>query len=148
MTPYTFTRLNQHLVLITWLRSPRSDEAVQYITDLTRLLDDSPDPVYFISDMRKGRIMEMNIIRRLSELAQHSHWAGSTAFTETSLSRMFGENYRRMVVADKVERNKIFREPEQAVAYLETLCPGLAAEVDWDAVLTSAAAGLSPDPPP
>ncbi|MBL8131913.1 MAG: hypothetical protein JNL42_08650 [Anaerolineae bacterium] len=135
MTPYTFSRLNDHLVMISWQRSPRSDEAKQYITDLTRLLDDSPEPLFFISDMRKGRIMEMSIIKQLSELARHPHWAGSTAFTETSLSRMFGEDYRRMVVADKVDRNQIFREPEQALAYLETLCPGLTAGVDWEALL-------------
>jgi hypothetical protein len=128
--PYRFVPLNDRLILIAWSRTPNNTEATQYIRDLTTRLDQAAQPLYFISDMRRGRIIDIHIIRRLSNLSRHANWAGSTAFTQNPISQIFGDTYQKMV-AHKVESNLIFDEPAQAIAYLETLCPGLTADINW-----------------
>jgi hypothetical protein len=60
------------------------------------MLDSAPQPLYFLSDLRKGRIVGMRAIAELGKCTQHPKWAGSTAFTQNPISRLFVDSFRSM----------------------------------------------------
>lgn len=127
---YRFTWLNKRLVLISWSRTPDTIEAAQYIRDLKQLLDTAEEALYFITDLRRGRIIDLNVIRHLVDLSHHANWAGSTAFTENPISQIFGTTYQRLM-GHKAEKNQVFNQPADAIAFLEALCPRITEGINW-----------------
>lgn len=136
---YAMNRLSPRLVMIVWLRTPLPDEAKDFIQALQTLLDHAESPQYFISDLRHGQIVDVRIIHQLSVLSQHANWAGSTAFSQSLISKLFLGSFRKMVTA--TERNMTFDRPEDAIAFLEALSPNLTAGVDWSHILSGESGG-------
>lgn len=132
---YTITPLMPRLILIRWRRTPITDEAKLFIQTLQDMLDQAAQSLYFISDLRHGRIVDVRVIHQLSHLTQHAMWGGSTAFSQNPISKIFLGSFQRMVAAS--DKNATFERPEDAVAFLEHLVPDLAAAVDWTQVLNS-----------
>lgn len=128
---YNIRSMNKRLFYITWQRTPTSNEARGFLKDIKQLLDSADDLIYFISDLRRGRIIDMRIIQRLSALSEHPNWGGSSAFTQDAISRIFVSNFRRMIIKDQ-EKNGFFDRPEQALAFLESIEPGLTSEIPWN----------------
>ena len=94
---------------------------------------------YFISDLRRGQIVDVCIIHQLGALTRHTNWAGSTAFSQSPISKLFLGSFRKMVTAS--EKNMTFNLPEDAIAFLEVLSPNLTSEVDWPQILSSESGG-------
>lgn len=136
---YAVSHLNSRLVMIVWTRTPLPNEAKDFIHDLQTLLDKATEPLYFISDLRRGQIVDVRIIHQLSALTKHANWAGSTAFSQSPISKLFLGSFRKMVTAS--DKNMTFDRPEDAIAFLEALSPELTAAVDWPHVLNSESRG-------
>ena len=131
---YHLLALNPQLIFITWERSPHPDEAQAFINNVERWLNHAPHPLYFLSDLRQGRIVDIRIINQLSQLTKHPCWGGSTAFSQSPLSKIFVGNFQKMSRTTQ-DVNTFFDLPEQAIEFLETLVPGITHNIDWHAIL-------------
>jgi hypothetical protein len=141
---YTLTHLTSQLILVSWRRTPIADEAKAFIQALQELLDTTTHPLYFISDLRRGRIVDVRIIHQLSQLTQHANWAGSTAFSQNPISKIFLGSFQRLLNSTS-DKNVTFDHPEDAIAFIDDLCPGLKREVDWQTVLDDGSGTLHLD---
>lgn len=135
MAHYRINVLNNHLVYIEWKSNPLRDEAYRFVDDLSSLLNNASQPMYFISDLRHGRIIDIRAIHQLSELTTHKNWAGSTAFSENPLSKLFTTTFRKGIFKGG-ERNTFFPTPEEAISFLEEMAPGVTEGVNWTEILT------------
>lgn len=136
---YAVSRLTPRLVMFVWLRTPLPEEAKDFIHTLQTILDNADEPLYFISDLRRGQIVDVRIIHQLSALTKHANWAGSTAFSQSPISKLFLGSFRKMVTAS--DKNMTFDRPEDAIAFLEALCPDLTSAVDWTQILSGESRG-------
>lgn len=134
MTSYRINIISDQLVYIAWDKNPLRDEAYRFIDDLTVILDDATQPLYFLSDLRNGRIIDIRAIHLLSELTTHRNWAGSTAFSENPLSKLFTMTFRKGIFND-LDRNTFFATPEEAISFLEVLSPGISECMEWAKIL-------------
>ena len=134
MVPYTFTHINDRLILISWLRSPSFSQEVDFIRELRQLLDDASTPLYFISDVRNGRMISAQAISQLVNLTNHENWGGSTAFSDNSLSNIFVSQFYRSLGTVK-DANSTFQYAEEAIAYLQTIAPDITNDVNWSSYL-------------
>ncbi|MBL8165670.1 MAG: hypothetical protein JNJ61_27040 [Anaerolineae bacterium] len=133
---YRITPLKENLIYIKWYRAPRPNTHTvkEFITDLQTRLDTASVGLYFISDLRQGRIVDMRVIQQLAGLSKHERWAGSTAFSDNPVSNVLVRSFSRFAGQPK-EHREIWTTPEEAIAYLESVKPGLSDEVDWKTLL-------------
>lgn len=133
---YRTLKLSDELVYIKWYATPTvgGHPESTFIDGLKMLLDSAEGGLYFISDLRFGRIMDMRIIQQLAALTKHPHWADSTAFSRSPVSAMLVSTFS-MFAKQSSEHHEIWNTPEEAVAYLETLKPGIAKDIDWGHLL-------------
>ncbi|MBZ0298632.1 MAG: hypothetical protein K8J31_02780 [Anaerolineae bacterium] len=129
--------LSPELIYIRWNQTPQPGSGVdaQFLSDLQTLLEDAPQPVYFISDLRRGRITDMRTIQMLAQLARHKNWAGSTAFSQDPITSILVQSFRAFTRTDSASNDHIETTPEAALNFLNTLKPGLVDGIDWDAVI-------------
>lgn len=133
---YEITKLSNELIYIRWYRSPSPSSKVEskFLSDLKILLDETENPVYFISDLRRGRIINVLTLQKLAELASHKNWGGSTAFSSKSTTEDFVRTFAILARQDNpLEEHQ--DTPEAAVAYLERMKPGITDGVNWVEVL-------------
>lgn len=133
---YEIKQLSTNLIFIRWLHSPTSNSSTekQFLADLKTLLDESEDRLYFLSDLRKGRIINVKTLQKLAQLADHPHWGGSTAFSQSPTTadfvRVFATLAKQASIQDEHQDT-----PEGALAYLEKIKPGITEGIDWEALL-------------
>jgi len=137
---YVITPLSSTLYFIRWQR--QAAETIRhepdFLEDLKALLDAAETPIYFLSDLREGRIINHMTLQRLGQLTRHANWGGGAAFSEDPLTRRFMGVFARFSEPEKREDN-LWKTPEEAIAYLESLCEGVSAGVDWDSVFPHSA---------
>ncbi|MEZ4670826.1 MAG: hypothetical protein R3E39_23215 [Anaerolineae bacterium] len=131
---YTFKWLSPQLLLITWLRTPTTKGASEFVNDFKQLLENTTEPFFIITDLRKGRIIDVRILEQLGKLSQHPHWAGSTAFSQNPVSSIFADAFTHSHFVETAN-NMTFDRPEDAIAFLEKISPKLTDGIDWDSVL-------------
>jgi hypothetical protein len=133
--PFTFTALPNNLYFIRWEggKATRTD-GQQYILMFESLLAKATSPIYFITDLRQGHIGDIDILRRLSKLSSHPFWGGGTAFGNAPESEVFASFFARMVERQRRD-DDVWPRPEQALAYLEALKPGITQGIDWAALI-------------
>lgn len=127
---YEIKAIKPTLFLITWNGYPSNGEAAQFIRELTALLNNAKEALYFISDLRKGCIVNVRMVSQLVALTQHPKWGGSTAFSKQPISRIFLNSFERLLPEAKGDNNT-FEHPEEAISYLEMLAPELTKDVNW-----------------
>lgn len=133
---YTIIPLSGNLVYIRWNRSPQrsAPSETKFIKEVRTILDMAEDKIYFISDLRKGRIVNVDVLLKLGQLVLHSHWGGSTAFSSNQLTKVFVDAYSRFAQKEKPQ-DEIWDTPEEAIGYLESLKEGITQNIDWNTVL-------------
>jgi hypothetical protein len=133
---YTLLNITDELLFIKWYRSPSAATKPQedYVDDLRARMEASEFPLYFLSDLREGRIMDVTIIQRLGRLTHHDHYGAGAAFSKDVFSSMFVGVFSRFAKQEKGE-GVFFEKMEDALAYLESFKPGLAQNIDWGAAL-------------
>lgn len=136
---YHIHQLSKELVYIRWagLPQPNTETEIAYLDELKSLLDQAEQPLYFISDLRQGRIVDIEILKQLAALTQHPKWAGSTAFAHNPISSIFAETFSRFAYRDK-NHQEIWETPEEALAYLESIKPGVTQGIDWNSIIKPA----------
>jgi hypothetical protein len=133
---YILLNITDELLFIKWYRSPSEDTKPQedYVDDLRARMDASEFPLYFLSDLREGRIMDVSIIQRLGRLTHHPNYGAGTAFSKDVFSSMFVGVFSRFAKPEKGE-SVFYDKMEDSLAYLESFKPGLAHDIDWGAAL-------------
>lgn len=135
MSDYEFMRLSDELVLISWHRTPSSAKIEQqFVNELRQLLDSATIPQYIISDLRRGRIVTVRILSQLGQLTAHPNIGGSTAFSHDPLTNIFVATFKRLTGKYK-SRNETFDTPEEALAFVESLKPGITNNIDWEKII-------------
>ncbi|MCC7449176.1 MAG: hypothetical protein IT324_17285 [Anaerolineae bacterium] len=137
MSYYTIVQLTSDLVYIKWQRfaeDERYQEEQHIIDDLRVRFDNAPCPLYVLSDLRGGRITEVSRLKQLAALTRHPNFGGSAAFAKDPLSTIFAGVFHQLTRRDQ-QNPEIYEQPEEAIAFLESLKPGLTTTVDWAAVL-------------
>jgi hypothetical protein len=134
---YSIQKLSDELYYIRWSAAPKAESKPEkdFIPALSALLDESPHPIYFISDLRKGRIMNVGVINQLASLSHHKNWAGSTAFSSDPIASIFVGTFSKLA-KQKSEHREIQNTPEESLAYLESLKESITDNIDWDMVLS------------
>ncbi|MBL8117829.1 MAG: hypothetical protein J0L63_05830 [Anaerolineae bacterium] len=133
---YDLRHVTDDLIFIKWYKSASEHTRPQtdFIDDLRKRLKESPVPLYFISDLRDGRIVDVSILQKLGILAQHPNYGGGAAFSEDVLSSMFVGIFSKFANSEK-GTGVFYKTMPEALAYLESLKPGLVTSVDWLAFL-------------
>lgn len=131
---YQIQQLKSQLFYIQWFTTPNAKASREFLEELQNLVDVSSEGVYFISDLRKGRIVDVKTLQRLGVLSQNPHWLGSVAFSENPMSNIFANTYHRMLTNNK-DRNLIVKEADKALAFLETLQEGITSGIEWEVIL-------------
>lgn len=136
---YQITCLSDQLVYIRWFREsddPSAEE--QFLHDLKYILDSAPRPVYTLSDLRDGRIDDVETVRKLAELTtSHPNYAGGTAFSQDAYTPMFVGLFSKYAHARR--SSELWPTFDLALNYLETLAPGITQGIDWESLLNPAA---------
>jgi hypothetical protein len=133
---YILLNITDELLFIKWYRSPSEGTKPQeeYVDDLRARLEASEHSLYFLSDLREGRIMDVTIIQRLGRLTHHPNYGAGAAFSRDVFSNVFVGVFSRFAKPEKGE-GVFFDKMEDALAYLESFKPGLAQDIDWGAAL-------------
>lgn len=133
---YTIRGITDELLFIKWYRSPSADTKPQeaYVDDLRARMDASEVPLYFLSDLREGRIMDVTIIQRLGRLTHHANYGAGAAFSKDVFASVFVGVFSRFAKQEKGE-GVFFEKMEDALAYLESFKPGLTRDINWGDVL-------------
>lgn len=133
---YEIRRLSRNLVLIRWFVTPSKHSGIEdrFLNDLKLLLDESPAPMYFLSDLRQGRIVDIRAIQKLGQLTRHRNWAGSTAFSADPITALLLRSFKSFAVKSQ-SRDEMQTTPEAALAFLESLKPGITEGVDWQTAI-------------
>lgn len=140
---YRIILLTSELVFIKWYRlaQPGTVPEKQIVDDMRRILDTASGKLYFISDLRDGRIMDIRLLQQSAKSIQHPNWGEGTAFAQDAMSKMFAKVYAQF--AKKIEvRREIWDTPEEAIAYLESIKPGISDGIDWQYLLEHGEMGV------
>lgn len=129
--PYEFVVIKPQLYLIKWIRTPHYREELTFVAELGDLLKNSEIPLYFISDVRNGRLISSQAISQLVALTKHDNWAGSTAFSDNSISNIFVSQFQKSLGSIK-DKNSMFNYAEEAVAFIQALAPDLTDDIEWN----------------
>lgn len=135
---YQITCVSHKLVFIRWLREPEEAKSEdQFIHDLKAVLDEAANPVYILSDLREGRLKNVDAIRKLAGLvAHHPHFAGGTSFSHDLYTPMFVNLYSKFSHQAKTVR-EIWPSLHEALNYLESLEPGITQGIEWESLVYS-----------
>jgi len=130
---YLITCVSDKLVFIRWFSEPETAQSEdQFIDDLKAVLDMAPHPVYVLSDLREGRLKNVESIRKLADLVEHHpNFAAGTAFTHDIYTPQFVGLYSKFSHQSKTVRGS-WPSLAEALSYIESLEPGVAQGIDWD----------------
>ena len=131
---YEFIWLNDKLVFVKLHENMLSDSTREFVKEFYKLLNQSKTPVYVLTDLRRGRIGDIQAFSRIKFLTQHKSWAGSVAFCNNPISDISNTKFQSLTRSQQ-NKDMIFNIPEEAIAYLELLEPGLTDGIQWSEVL-------------
>ena len=128
---YELLQLSDQLVFIKWHQSPANLQVEQqFLLDIQQALDAADHKIYFLSDLRKGRIITIRTLQTLGALTAHENWGGSAAFSRNLTTKLFVNTFTRLAKATE-GKDQMFEKPEDALAFMASLQPGLIDGIDW-----------------
>lgn len=133
---YTCQYLSPNLILVTWHAYPSEDDERRFLSEHRQQLDAAESPLYYISDLRQGRIISADTLEQMSDLAKHPNYGGGTAFSNDPISRIMVSSFRRMSL-EATTKTEFFDTIEEALGFLESLKVGITQNIDWHWVLVS-----------
>lgn len=131
---YEIQKLKPDLIFIRWHRPPtrQSDSQKTFLADLKKILDEAPMPIFFLSDLRRGVITNLETLRRLGELTLHPNWGGGVSYGTKFSTDMYVDTFENLSL--RKTGDHMAYTLEDALAYLESLKSGLTSDVDWDSL--------------
>lgn len=135
---YIIKQLSNELVYIRWYTSPPVGSLInaQFLHEIDQLLVKTTTPLFFISDLRDGRIIDVRVLQQLAEYAKRPQWAGSTAFSKNPITALLVRSFKNFARVG-TSKDEMQTTPEQALVYLESLKEGLTQNINWDEVLSA-----------
>jgi len=136
---YKTLLLNPCLYYVKWFEIPKPNSPLmdQYFSELNAILDSEDKPIFLISDLRDGHIANVHFLLQMARILTHRNYGGGCAFTENARAHndvsMFNMIQRSSTPKDSTA---LFDNPEDAIAYLETLESHITEGIDWDEVLS------------
>ncbi|GAB4545998.1 MAG: hypothetical protein OHK0023_05110 [Anaerolineae bacterium] len=136
MMYYEIRPLSDQLYFIRWFPTPAENRRPesQYVWEIADILRKAEQPLYFLSDLRLGRITNVSILQQLAKVINHSKYGGSTAFSESLMSELFVGVFSRFADPGEAE-HAFYKTLDQALGYLERIKPGITAEINWETVV-------------
>ncbi|MDX2138731.1 MAG: hypothetical protein SF123_11610 [Chloroflexota bacterium] len=128
---FAFHQVSDDLIFIRWTSTATHQDEVLFIKALQHCLNHAAHPLYFLSDLTNGCIVGIKPLGELGKLTQHRNWAGSTAFTLSMISRVYASSFRSLS-RDTADKNTVCESVHEALAFLESLKPGVTADIDWE----------------
>ncbi|MBI1281229.1 MAG: hypothetical protein GC179_24090 [Anaerolineaceae bacterium] len=135
---YDLRQVTDELIFVKWHKTANSQTQPEtvYIDDLRKRLNMSPHPLYFLSDLRQGRIIDVGIIQKLGSLTHHPNYGGGSAFSEDVVSSMVVGIFSKFATAEK-GTSVFYKNINEALAYLEALKPHVTTSIDWQTFIAS-----------
>ena len=133
---YTCQYLSPNLILVTWYAYPTGDDERRFLSEHQQQLDDAAEPLYYLSDLRQGRIISADTLEQMSDLTKHPNYGGGTAFSNDPISRIMVSSFRRMSL-EATTKTQMFDTLEEALGFLESLKVGITQNIDWHQILVS-----------
>lgn len=135
MVAYTFQKLSNELIYIRWEKTPSDKEREAFLTDMQRTLDEAEGNIYIISDLRKGRISDLQALRQLVQILLRSDkYSGGCSFSSDSKTKAIAGVFAKIAGTQNV-RDRDCETAEEALAFLESLKEGITKDIDWENVL-------------
>jgi hypothetical protein len=132
---YELLHLSNQLIFIKWHKSPSNLQIEQrFLLDIQQILDEADHKIYFLSDLRKGRIITIRTLQSLGAMTVHENWGGSAAFSRNLTTKLFVNTFTRLSKTTE-QKDRMFEKPEKALAFMASLHPGLIDGIDWGAHL-------------
>ncbi len=133
---YNLRQVTDELIFVKWYKTANASTKPEseYIEVLRHLLKESPHPLYFLSDLRQGRIVDVGILQKLGILTKHENYGGGAAFSEDVISSMFVGIFSKFATAEKGS-SVFYKTIDDALSYLEALKPGVTQTVDWQSFI-------------
>lgn len=136
MSSYEFRYLSDRLILIIWVGYPKPDEEQEFLKEHKEQVDKATEPIFYISDLRKGRIINMKVLNQMSALAKHENYGGGTAFSADPISQIMVKTFRSFN-REAGEKAAMFKSPEEALSFLESLEEGITEGIEWNDIITA-----------
>lgn len=130
---YEIQQLSERLFLIRWHTTPTVGSPVEqrFLDDLHALLTNARQPLYFLIDVRQGRISNAEALRDMGKLTAHAKWGGSASFSGNPTTRLMMDVFRKYAHRSLSERlNQTWHTPQQALNHLESLSNGVTTGID------------------
>jgi len=127
--------LRADFLLIRWLSAPAEGYQPQtdYIGQLRAYLEAAKQPIYFLSDLRHGRITDVRILQQLGKLTYHPMFGGGTAFAGDISAEVYVGVFSHFASRPK-RVDTVHASLEAALAHLEKLKVGITEGIDWSCV--------------
>lgn len=131
---YRIAALKPNLVLIQWFRTPddQSADVLNWLEELREIVHNATEPIYFLSDLRHGRVKDIAALFELGILSKHPNWAMGVSFSESISSEVYAGLFSRLSPREKPLADSL----AAALTLLEEAKPGLTADVDWREAVT------------
>lgn len=132
---YRMQLLKDDLLLIRWQSKPMEGYKPQteYIAELRNYLDAATQPIYVVSDLRRGKITDVHMLQQLGRLTYHRMYGGGVAFADDISAEVYVGVFSHFAARSKRER-EVYNSLADALAHLETLKAGISAGVDWESL--------------
>lgn len=133
---YEIIHLSNDLIYIRWWSTPQTGLGIEarFINEIKNLLDRAQHPIYFISDLRSGRIADIRALQRLGQVTQHVNCGGSTAFSGDPVTKLLVNSFHAFAKA-KTVHDEMQLTPEAAIGFLEHKKPGISNNINWAKLL-------------
>lgn len=141
---YRILWLNPSLYYVKWFEIPKPNSQMMknYFFELNAILDSEEQPVYFLSDLRKGHITNVHLLLQLAKVLSHKNYGGGVAFSDKSSAStdmsMFQYIQKMSRSTNASASHQLFVTAEEAIAYLESIETGITKDINWDEILSDA----------
>jgi hypothetical protein len=141
---YRILWLNPCLYYVKWFEIPKPNSQIikNYFFELNAILDSEENPVYFLSDLRKGHITNVHLLLQLAKVLSHKNYGGGAAFSSNSLASSDMSMFRYIQDMSRntnpKHNHELFSTSEEAIAYIESLESGITKDINWDDILSDA----------
>jgi hypothetical protein len=141
---YRILWLNPCLYYVKWFEIPKPNSQIMksYFFELNAILDSEENPVYFLSDLRKGHITNVHLLLQLAKVLKHENYGGGAAFSDNLSASadmsMFRYIQNMSRSTNPKNSHELFSTAEEAIAFVESLDAGITNNIDWDEILSGA----------
>lgn len=123
--------LAEDILFIKLQGTPTADSTKQLVKAIYDALHYSHNRFYILIDLRDGYITDIKAFSRIRYITQHKNWGGSVGFYKNPITDITNTVFEG-VQRDIKDQDAVFKFPEQALAFLESLEVGITRDINWN----------------